>query len=66
MTQYSIELARTLGLTTVAEGVEDAATLRTLQDLGCDEAQGFFFARPTPAAECLAWITDHNRVEAHR
>jgi diguanylate cyclase (GGDEF)-like protein len=66
VTQYSIELARTLGLTTVAEGVEDAATLRTLQDLGCDEAQGFFFARPTPAAECLAWIADHNRVEAHR
>jgi diguanylate cyclase (GGDEF)-like protein len=68
VTRYSIELARTLGLTTVAEGVEDEATLHVLEELGCDEAQGYFFARPTPAPECLAWIRSRNwsrnRIEA--
>ena len=60
VTRYSIELARTLGLTTVAEGVEEEATLRILEDLGCDEAQGFFFARPAPAEECMAWMRARN------
>ncbi len=60
VTRYSIELARTLGLTTIAEGVEDEATLRILEDLGCDEAQGYFFSRPVPADECLAWIRSRN------
>jgi EAL domain-containing protein (putative c-di-GMP-specific phosphodiesterase class I) len=66
VTRYSIELARTLELTTIAEGVEDETTLAMLRDLGCDEAQGFYFARPLPADECLAWIRAHNQVEATR
>jgi diguanylate cyclase (GGDEF)-like protein len=41
-----IELARNLGLTTVAEGVEDAGTLTRLRELGCDQAQGFHLGRP--------------------
>jgi diguanylate cyclase (GGDEF)-like protein len=64
--RYTIELARTLGLVTVAEGVETEENLRILQELGCDEAQGFFWARPQPADACLAWIQSHNRVEATR
>jgi len=64
VTRYSIDLARTLGLTTVAEGVEDEANLRILTELGCDEAQGFFFARPTPPDACIAWIRARNDVGA--
>ncbi len=66
VTRYSIELARTLGLTAVGEGVEDAASLHVLEDLGCDEVQGFFFARPAPADECMAWIRSHNAIEVTR
>jgi diguanylate cyclase (GGDEF)-like protein len=66
VTRYSIELARTLGLTTIAEGVEDETTLRILKELGCDEAQGFFFARALPADECIAWIRARNRTEVRR
>ncbi len=62
--RYTIELARTLGLATVAEGVETAESLELLRALGCDEVQGYFFARPQPAAECIAWMQSHNRVEA--
>jgi EAL domain-containing protein (putative c-di-GMP-specific phosphodiesterase class I) len=42
-------LACTLGLGTVAEGVEDATQRETLHRLGCQYAQGFYFARPLPA-----------------
>jgi diguanylate cyclase (GGDEF)-like protein len=45
-----IELAHSLGLRTVAEGVEDAGTLDRLTVMGCDVAQGFHLARPMPAA----------------
>jgi diguanylate cyclase (GGDEF)-like protein len=42
----TIELAHNLGLRTVAEGVEDAATLEHLADLGCDLVQGYHLSRP--------------------
>ncbi len=45
----TIELAHSLGLSVVAEGVEDAATLAVLRDFGCDRAQGYHVARPMPA-----------------
>ena len=45
-----VGLARGLGKRTVAEYVEDAATLRLIRDLGVDYAQGFFVGKPAPAA----------------
>jgi EAL domain-containing protein (putative c-di-GMP-specific phosphodiesterase class I) len=46
--QAVVELARGFGLKTVAEGVEDGATLELLRDLGVDLAQGYHIARPQP------------------
>jgi len=46
-----IELARMRGLRVVAEGVEDAEQLNILRGLGCDSAQGFYFARPLDAGD---------------
>jgi EAL domain-containing protein (putative c-di-GMP-specific phosphodiesterase class I) len=46
-----LTLAHSLGLMAVAEGVETEAQLRWLRDLGCGVGQGFYFARPQPAAE---------------
>ncbi|MFB2864504.1 EAL domain-containing protein [Aeromonas sp. MdU4] len=53
--ESSIELARKLGLTSVAEGVEDAQTWQLLTQLGCDICQGFFTARPMPCNELQHW-----------
>lgn len=44
-----VELARSLGIDTVAEGVEQADQARELRDMGCPFAQGYFFARPLEA-----------------
>ncbi len=51
----TIDLAHNLGLSVVAEGVENAAVLRQLQALDCDEAQGYHMSRPLPAAEMAAF-----------
>ena len=49
-------LANSLGLTTVAEGVEVEGQKDFLQTLGCNEIQGFIYGRPQPAAEfAAAW-----------
>jgi predicted signal transduction protein with EAL and GGDEF domain len=44
-----VDLARNLGLRSIAEGVETRGQLERLRDLGCDQAQGFLFARAMPA-----------------
>jgi diguanylate cyclase (GGDEF)-like protein/PAS domain S-box-containing protein len=53
-----VRLGQALGLTVIAEGVEDAAQLAVLRELGCDEAQGYLLGRPRPGPptyEPLAW-----------
>jgi EAL domain-containing protein (putative c-di-GMP-specific phosphodiesterase class I) len=51
-----IDLAHALGLSCVAEGVEDQATLDVLAELGCDHVQGFLIARPMPGPELVPWM----------
>ncbi|HLS98637.1 MAG TPA: EAL domain-containing protein [Porticoccaceae bacterium] len=49
--QAVVSIARSLGLATLAEGVETPVQLAELRALGCDEAQGYLFSRPLPVAE---------------
>jgi diguanylate cyclase (GGDEF)-like protein len=51
LVRATIELAHTMGLRVVAEGIEDDATLALLAELGCDLAQGYFICKPRPAEE---------------
>jgi EAL domain-containing protein (putative c-di-GMP-specific phosphodiesterase class I) len=51
----ALELSSRLGLTTVAEGIEDAATGAALAEMGCHYAQGYHYARPMPLASVAQW-----------
>ena len=51
----TVDLAHNLGLSVVAEGVENAKSWKLLAGLTCDEAQGYFIARPMPAAQFPHW-----------
>jgi diguanylate cyclase len=52
-----VELAHTLGLKAVAEGVEDREQAEALELLGCELAQGFLFAKPMPATAMVETLT---------
>jgi diguanylate cyclase (GGDEF)-like protein len=55
-----ISLGHNLGLTVIAEGVEDETQAQILTSLGCPQAQGFLFARPMPAEMLHEWMKQHN------
>ncbi|MDH5536068.1 MAG: EAL domain-containing protein, partial [Betaproteobacteria bacterium] len=57
-----INLAHGLTLKVVAEGVETDGQLAFLRLHGCDEMQGFYFARPLPAAECTLMLAEDRRL----
>jgi diguanylate cyclase (GGDEF)-like protein len=46
-----VQLGQSLGMSTVAEGIEEYGQLAALREMGCDYAQGYYFSRPVPAAE---------------
>jgi EAL domain-containing protein (putative c-di-GMP-specific phosphodiesterase class I) len=52
------DMAHNLGQKVVAEGIESDHVLRHLAKLGCDVAQGYYFARPMPAREIRTWTQD--------
>ncbi len=56
MVRAAIELGHHLGLTIVAEGVEDPDMLACVMGAGCTLAQGYYFAKPMPADQVLGWI----------
>jgi diguanylate cyclase (GGDEF)-like protein/PAS domain S-box-containing protein len=56
--QATINLAHSLGLRTVAEGVETPTQLKALADLGSDKAQGYLFSRPQPASTLIETLLD--------
>ena len=63
LVQASIELAHKLGLSVVAEGIEDAGTVAELVDLGCDVGQGYHLGRPMTAAAMTAWLESRHGAQ---
>jgi EAL domain-containing protein (putative c-di-GMP-specific phosphodiesterase class I) len=61
----ALDLGQSLGVATVAEGVETEEDWKLLRDLGCDLAQGYLLARPMPAEELVGWMRqDRRRLRA--
>lgn len=62
LTSAIVAMAHGLGCKVVAEGIETEAQLAFLQRQGCDDAQGFFFARPMFAEECETWLREWTKA----
>jgi len=58
-----INMAKSLGLVTIAEGVENLAQLNYLREQGCDEIQGYYYSRPIPAIELEGFRREHKGRE---
>lgn len=56
----SMDMARKLGLSTVAEGVETEAELELVRSLGCDRVQGYLIAKPMPVENLITWLNETN------
>lgn len=56
----TIELAHNMGLSVVAEGIEDEAALLWLKEHGCELAQGYFISRPIPEESFNTWLVESN------
>ena len=61
--ESSIDMAKKLGIVTVAEGIETEKDWDLLRELGCDLAQGYLIAKPMESSEFLTWARDRTGVD---
>lgn len=64
--ETTLKMAKSLGLSSVAEGIETEAALKRLRALGCDVAQGYFIAKPLPFDELINWLAKQPGYEVLR
>jgi EAL domain-containing protein (putative c-di-GMP-specific phosphodiesterase class I) len=58
----TIEMAHHLGLSVIAEGVENEAALTLLQSMGCDAIQGYYLSKPMAVADMKHWLSAFNET----
>ena len=59
----TIAMAHDLGMTVVAEGVEELRVLRLLADLGCDHVQGYYFSKAMVCDDLFDWLEDFDMAK---
>jgi diguanylate cyclase (GGDEF)-like protein len=62
----AIELAHSLGMEVLAEGVENASAMRWLEAHGCERAQGFHISKPMPAEQFTGWVAAYTQANEER
>lgn len=62
----ALELARSIGLSTIAEGIETADIGAQLAAMGCSHAQGYHYGKPMPKQQMGAWALQHRAAQAAR
>lgn len=64
LTRSVLNIATTLNMTVVAEGVETQAQAQWLHEHGCPALQGYLFAKPMPAGDLQKWLAQHEQQQA--
>jgi diguanylate cyclase (GGDEF)-like protein len=62
--EATVRVAQSLGMRTVAEGIETASQAAVVEELGCDKGQGYFFSKPLSAQDLQAWVMAAERIAA--
>jgi len=62
--EATVKVAESLGMKTVAEGIETASQADVVRAQHCSKAQGYFYSRPLPSEDLLAWLASHEAVAA--
>jgi EAL domain-containing protein (putative c-di-GMP-specific phosphodiesterase class I)/GGDEF domain-containing protein len=62
LVETMVSLAHKMGYRVVAEGIETPEAAAVLKQIGCEEAQGFFYARPMEAAQLVQWMSDRAAI----
>ncbi|HVA43576.1 MAG TPA: bifunctional diguanylate cyclase/phosphodiesterase [Acidimicrobiales bacterium] len=62
--EATIQLSKTLGLSVVAEGIEDPFTWKVLSELGCDLAQGYYLAKPLRLPDLMEFLAKRGEETA--
>ena len=62
--EATVKVAQSLGMKTVAEGIETQSQAEVVRALCSTKAQGYFYSRPLPADELLVWLARHETVAA--
>ena len=61
LVEATVRVAGSLGMRTLAEGIETGGQATLLAELQCDKGQGYLFARPLPADAATDWLVRHRR-----
>jgi diguanylate cyclase (GGDEF)-like protein len=63
--EATVRVANSLGMNTVAEGIETRAQADLVRQLGCEKGQGYHFSKPLAAADVVSWLQRQGRGPAH-
>ena len=55
-----ISLGHNIGMSIIAEGIEEENQAKTLQNLGCDKIQGYFFSKPLAENDLVSYLSENN------
>ncbi|MBU2864408.1 EAL domain-containing protein [Reinekea forsetii] len=58
----TIEMAHSLGISTIAEGTENIESINLLKAMNCDAIQGYFLSKPISSADLLTWLVQFNKT----
>ena len=60
--EHTIRMIKDMDMEIVAEGIEDEKTLKKFEEMGCDFIQGYYFSRPLPKDQFIAFVRENNSI----